>query len=465
MTLVFRNKLDPDLGRQIFPPAAAVQTISNVTQLKAAMTTPGNYHVLAGTYVADLVLTADNVTLTCDAGTVFQSNQSTSAALRVLGNNFILQGSWEIPAGLNIGLEIGDNTFTSQSQQPDNIYIAGGRIYCVTTCLRGIGCHGSNVTFQNMRVEGMTRPTQEAQAIWVNNTNGPITLLDSFWEGAGENILFGGDRINIDNAVPSDIHVARCTFYKRPSWRPPFATTVKNIFEVKNGQRFLIEDCVFDGSWKDAQGGDSLVFTVRNSGATLGDNNPWVIVDDITLSHCVLRNAFEPSGAAVSILGHDDGGRASQQTQIFHVTNCCFEDSTLMFKINHAVANMLTVDHCTCAGDTNGPVISFNDVSVLTGLTFTHNAAQQGVYGVFSNGVSAVCIPALNGSCYTYTVTNNVFGRNKTQSVTWPAGNTTIASPGIVFSGAPDWQLTGAAAGLDAGWSGGQPSTPGGGAP
>ena len=85
---------------------------------------------------------------------------------------------------------------------------------------RGMGCHGSHVTISNCRFENFWKSGIETQAIWIHNTNGPVTITDCFIEGAGENIMYGGSDFGIPLATPSDCYFARNTVYKRPSWRP-----------------------------------------------------------------------------------------------------------------------------------------------------------------------------------------------------------------------------------------------------
>ena len=69
MTLVFRNRLDPDNGRQIGLPVVSVTTVA---ALKSALLTAGTYTVSPGLYVADLVANVDDVHLICLPGVIFR---------------------------------------------------------------------------------------------------------------------------------------------------------------------------------------------------------------------------------------------------------------------------------------------------------------------------------------------------------------------------------------------------------
>lgn len=479
MTLVFRNRLDPDNGRQIFLPTPPQQPVSTVAELKAALLTPGTYRVAPGLYVGDFVATTANVHLVCDAGVIFRCTSSSTTVFSMQASNFSITGTWQCDCGTSSAVLIGLDTNTLQSQQPDNVLLDGGTVVpfytnATGTANRGVACHGSNVTISHCNVSGFYRNGQEVQAISSWNTNGPLTVTDCFIEGAGENVLFGGSEIRIPNAIPSDVYFARCTFYKRPSWRPPNSATVKNIFEVKNGQRFLLEDNVFDGSWKGSQTGNALTLTVRNSGASSGGpNQPWVIVNDITFRHNIIRNNYEPGGYAVQILGHDDQGvganpatgrRDSQQTMILTFQDNLFEDSVGGLTVTYGVTDNLIIDHNTFAGHIQSSLINWaGEIDALNPpsvVTMTNNAAQEGQYGMTISGGTQSPIGALTATCSSWTVTNNVFGRNHpTGNPSWSTvgtGNVVVgpAGTGIVFTGPPSFQITGAQAGADAGWDG-----------
>ena len=81
--------------------------------------------------------------------------------------------------------------------------------------------------------------------------------------------------------------------------------TVKNLFELKNARRVLIEGNLFENNWVHAQNGTGILFTVRNQGGKA----PWCAVQDVTMINNRLRNS--PSGFVV--MG-EDYNHPSQQT-------------------------------------------------------------------------------------------------------------------------------------------------------
>ncbi|HKG22692.1 MAG TPA: hypothetical protein VKC34_12405, partial [Blastocatellia bacterium] len=70
---------------------------------------------------------------------------------------------------------------------------------------------------------------------------------------------------------------------------PPQRATrwsVKNIFELKNARRVLVDGNLFENNWVDGQNGTAILFTVRNQEGTA----PWSVVEDVTFTNNVLRH-------------------------------------------------------------------------------------------------------------------------------------------------------------------------------
>ena len=99
---------------------------------------------------------------------------------------------------------------------------------------------------------------------------GPYKIADNFLEAAGENILFGGGGAA---ATPADIQISHNHMFKPTTWMKGQAgyiggTTgnpfiVKNLFELKNAQRVLIEGNIMENSWGGfTQVGFAIVLTL-----------------------------------------------------------------------------------------------------------------------------------------------------------------------------------------------------------
>ena len=162
----------------------------------------------------------------------------------------------------------------------------------------------------------------DAQAIGGWNGPGPFKIVNNYLEGSGENVMFGGSDPAIPDLVPCDIEFRYNHCFKPLAWKkdgPSYAGipwTVKNLFELKNARRVLIEGNVFENNWRDAQNGTAILFTVRNQGGKA----PWCAVQDVTMVNNHVRN----SQVALVILGRDYN-HPSQQCQRMAIRNNLFE--------------------------------------------------------------------------------------------------------------------------------------------
>src|SRR6185295_19787625 len=140
------------------------------------------------------------------------------------------------------------------------------------------------------------------------NGPGPFQIENNYLEAAGENLLFGGSDPSIPDLVPSDIEIKRNHFAKPLVWRmaqaghDAKAWTVKNLLELKNARRVLVDGNLFEHNWVQAQNGFAILFTVRNQNGRA----PWSVVEDVTFSNNVLRGTAQ----GVNILGHDNNAPA-----------------------------------------------------------------------------------------------------------------------------------------------------------
>src|SRR5262249_51171094 len=93
--------------------------------------------------------------------------------------------------------------------------------------------------------------------------------------------------------------------------------TVKNLFELKNAQRLLVDQNVFENNWADAQNGFGILFTPR---AELGVA-PQATAADVTFTNNIVRH----SGSGFNIAGPDDTS-PSQPSQRILIKNNLIDD-------------------------------------------------------------------------------------------------------------------------------------------
>ena len=161
---------------------------------------------------------------------------------------------------------------------------------------RGIGLNSADTTIRNSDIRDIKADGQDSQAICGWNGPGPFVIENNYLEAAGENVMFGGADPPIRDLVPTDITIRRNYFTKALEWRGS-RWTVKNLLELKNARRVLIESNVFENNWVAAQTGYALLFKPTNQDGRA----PWVEVTDVTFQLNLVRH----SSSAISINGTD----------------------------------------------------------------------------------------------------------------------------------------------------------------
>jgi hypothetical protein len=265
---------------------------------------------------------------------------------------------------------------------------------------RGLALNAAAVTVQESYFSDFHEIGADSQAIAGWNGPGPFVITNNYLEAAGENIVFGGADPAITNLVPSDITIARNTFFKPLSWKvghPSYAGShwnVKNLLEFKNAQRVLIEGNTFENSWLDGQTGWAILLTPRNQGGRA----PWSVVRDITFQHNIIRHV----GGGVQILGYDDGdgrpaGTTSQPLQNVTIHNNLWYDINTdsgapgwFLVINHGSRNV-SITHNTVVDHAGGALAIFDGFAggvAEPSLNFVYrdNLATHGLYGFLGSG-------------------------------------------------------------------------------
>ncbi len=162
----------------------------------------------------------------------------------------------------------------------DRVYIHGQPNVSLKRCVALNSASTAIVDSQLLECHGRGFDSQ-AIATW--NGPGPYRIENNRLEGAGEVIIFGGSNPAIQNLVPSDITIRRNYFYRPMSWKGVW--TVKNLFELKNAQRVLLEGNVMENNWVDGQVGFAVVI------GSFDTTYPWCIVQDVTIRYNHIHNS------------------------------------------------------------------------------------------------------------------------------------------------------------------------------
>ncbi len=214
---------------------------------------------------------------------------------------------------------------TSLAQMPhnlifDRVYVHG---HPDRNLRRGIALNSASSAVIDSYIADCHEIGADSQAIMGWNGPGPYKIVNNYLEGAGENILFGGEDPKVTNLIPSDIEIRRNYFFKPLSWRVGDPTyggrrwSVKNLFELKNAQRVLIDGNVFENNWADAQNGFGILFTTRNQ----DDTAPWSVVQDVAFTNNIVRR----TAGAFNVLGTDNFNSSAQGKRV-KIVNNLFED-------------------------------------------------------------------------------------------------------------------------------------------
>ena len=308
--------------------------------------------------------------------------------------------------------------------------------------------------FSDFHCNAMTGACGDSQAIaggLGDRAMGPYKIVNNYLEAAGENILFGGGAAS---NTPEDMEIRRNLFFKPLTWmkgQPNFVGgtdgqpfIVKNLFELKNGQRILLEGNVFDNSWGGfSQVGFALLLTPKNPGQCAS-----CTVRDVTVRY----SKFSHTGAAMQIgNGLSDTGFAAQEGSHYSIHDVVFDDMAyngctgcdgVMFQLTSepkAPASFwlhdVSINHVTVASDRahGGWIIA--GPTGQQNFMFENSIIDSGNYANINAGGGAVqcyfgkdIMKGVLDSCWShYTFANNVVIGNLSAN-TWPAGNFVVAS-------------------------------------
>ena len=316
---------------------------------------------------------------------------------------------------------------------------------------RGVALNGRHVAIVDSYFADWKGVGQETQAIAGWNGPGPFKIVNNHVEAAGVNVIFGGADPTVANLVPSDIEIRRNHFTKPLAWRGE-NWVVKNLFELKNARRVLVDGNVFENSWAAGQAGFAVVLTPRNQDGKA----PWSVVEDVTFTNNVIRGA----GSGISISGQDDN-HPSGQTRRVQIVNNLFTDIDAkkwggrgwLFMVILGTRDV-AIEHNT--GFATGAIIG-TDPPAHAAFIFRNNVITHGEYGIKGSGLASG-EQTLRAVMPESRLEGNVFiGRDVAP---YPRGNQTVADVkdvGFVdpdrgdFRLGPNSRFKGAAAGRDPG--------------
>ena len=172
---------------------------------------------------------------------------------------------------------------------------------------------------------------------------------------------------------------------------PPSAATnwqIKNIFELKNARRVLVEHNLFENNWQAAQPGYAILFTPRNQDGKC----KWCVVEQVDFVHNVVRNV----AGGFNITGYDSEGVSAQTNGLRIQDNLISGVTTDLggagwpFLMGEEVRDV-TIDHNSIDFDGTTLLYAYGGTKAqpkpMRGIRYTGNASRHGEYGV--NGADA----------------------------------------------------------------------------
>ena len=331
-------------------------------------------------------------------------------------------------------------TQTTMAQLPhdlvlDRLYIHG---FSTLTLRRCIALNSASTAIVDSWLSDCHEKGSDSQAIAGWNGAGPFKIVNNYLEGAGENIIFGGSDPGVPNLVPSDIEIRYNHFYKPLSWKGLW--TVKNLLELKNAQRVLVEGNIFENSWTDGQNGTAIVFKSVNQNGSC----TWCVTQDVTFRRNLVRNM----GSAVNTAGSPDNSFATIPARRIVITDNIFAninagpyDGDGRVFATYGSATQVLITHNTAMAPTNSAFTFGPFGTKQLGFVAKDNLVGGGAYGLLGDNFLGVQAFA------TYTP-DGVFMGNvmiiAPSAGTFPPGNSypaTAAAVGFANIAAEDFRL------------------------
>ena len=301
----------------------------------------------------------------------------------------------------------------------------------------------------------------DAKVVGAGNStsqDGVFKITNNFLEASGENILMGGASAT---TTPADIEIRHNHFFKPLTWmlgQPGFVGgvsgnpfIVKNLLELKNAQRVLIEGNIFEYSWGGfSQYGYGLLLTPKNQASGC----PICQVTDITIRY----NTFSHTGSGISMANvPDDNGAIATAGERYSIHDITIEDVNMKFYNGNGTLfqvdngwptgplNSVSINHITGFPDPSSKIMSLsNDTANLQmyGFTLTNSIIGQALYPIWSaSGLTTDCarsdVPVTSlTACFTsYSYNSNAMiavSLANYPSTKWPADNYFPSGAGAV---------------------------------
>ena len=329
----------------------------------------------------------------------------------------------------------------------DRLYIHGAPKYETRRGVKLTG--GTNISVQDSYISdihcdsnGTCVDSQAVSGGTGSLPSGPYKIVDNFLEAAGENILIGGDTAT---QTPADIQISRNHMFKPMTWmqgQPGYTGVtpiVKNLFELKNAQRVLVDSNIMEDAWGGfSQHGAAVLITPKDQDIAGAGVCPLCQVTDVTIryttiSHVaeafVIANGETPAGG-VALAGERYSIHDVIVDDINGTTYTGYGDFAEVNTVATPLLQNVEINHVTAFP----PHAMFNvgaPTSVqIPGFIFSNSIVAAGVAPVWSTGGGStncafadVPITTITACFSGYVFAPNAILSSPYPSTSWPAGN------------------------------------------
>jgi hypothetical protein len=325
---------------------------------------------------------------------------------------------------------------------------------------RGIALGGSTYVsivdsyFTDFHCVSATGSCTDAQAILGglgSHPMGPYKIVNNFLEASAENILFGGGAATV---TPADIEIRHNHMFKPLTWMKgqpgyvggtngnPFV--VKNLFELKNAQRVLVDGNTMDDTWGGfSQAGFAILLTPKNQNSESGNLCPICQVTDVTIRNLKISHV----GAGMQIANALDGVGKPLAGERYSIHDVIIDDidgvkyngpsefAQVSTGAGIAALNNVTIDHVTAFPSSTLFIIGDQTATTekMKSFVFTNSIVNAGTYPVWSTGSGGQANCAVHDSplitfsaCFSsYSFAGNaiVAPPSSAPAARWPSGN------------------------------------------
>jgi hypothetical protein len=348
------------------------------------------------------------------------------------------------PAAFNYGLVLlGDGSHDQATAQSiahdlvlDRVYVHGNPTTSLSRC---VALNSAVTAIVDSYLSECHAEGQDAQAIAGWNGPGPYKIVNNYLEGSGENIIFGGADPAVPGLVPSDIEIRHNYVAKPASWHGG-RWLIKNLLELKNAERVLIEGNLFDGSWRHGQEGFAFVLWSANQEGSA----PQTVTQDVTVRRNIIRRVG--AGIAISAGGYHPAVNARRFTitenLIYAIDGAGYEGNGRAFQLGGGRLADVAITRNTVL-DATLTAFTFAGDSILPRFTASGNILEGGAYGIIGDG-TGVGMGTLIRYVPGGTFANNVLRINPDYAALFPGGNAypaTTAAIGFVDVARGDFHL------------------------